>query len=170
MEVVEQSWWWGKLYILHGQLGVANTYQHPSSWSVSWPSLRNHHSSLPIGLFSHTCILWICFFTSFKIFSKFADVRVFQSLVRRWLQDLMDDMKEPLTACFDFKGNLIYSANQITCNLYMPVTQMIDGFSICQVSSVNQMIDCLSKIFTATCSLNSRVINSASSKNTFGPD
>ncbi|XP_031741055.1 uncharacterized protein LOC101221059 [Cucumis sativus] len=60
------------------------------------------------------------------------DLRIFQSLVRRWLQDLKDDMKEPLLACFDFKENLIYSTNQITCNLYMTVTQMIDGFSSCQ--------------------------------------
>lgn len=84
----------------------------------------------------------------FKIFNKSADLRIFQSLVRRWLQDLKDDMKEPLLACFDFKENLIYSTNQITCNLYMTVTQMIDGFSSCQVYSVNQIIDCLSKTFT----------------------
>lgn len=94
------------------------------------------------------------------MFYKFADVRIFQSLVRRWLEDLKDDMKEPLIACFDFKGNLIYSTNQITCNLYMTVTQMIDGFSPCQVYSVNQIIDFLSNIFTVL-QPNSRVINSA---------
>ncbi|XP_022155368.1 uncharacterized protein LOC111022510 [Momordica charantia] len=67
------------------------------------------------------------------------DVRVFQSLVRQWLQDLKDDTKEPLLACFDFKGNLIYSTNQITCNLYMPVNQMIDGFSPCQTCRCHGM-------------------------------
>ncbi|KAG7031463.1 hypothetical protein SDJN02_05503 [Cucurbita argyrosperma subsp. argyrosperma] len=75
----------------------------------------------------------------FKIFYKFADVRVFQSLVRQWLHDLKDDMKEPLIACFDFKGNLIYSTNQITCNLYMTVTQMIDGFPPCQTCRCHGM-------------------------------
>ncbi|XP_023521761.1 uncharacterized protein LOC111792381 [Cucurbita pepo subsp. pepo] len=67
------------------------------------------------------------------------DVRVFQSLVRQWLHDLKDDMKEPLIACFDFKGNLIYSTNQITCNLYMTVTQMIDGFPPCQTCRCHGM-------------------------------
>ncbi|TYK30260.1 uncharacterized protein E5676_scaffold344G00120 [Cucumis melo var. makuwa] len=67
------------------------------------------------------------------------DVRIFQSLVRRWLQDLKDDMKEPLLACFDFKENLIYSTNQITCNLYTTVTQMIDGFSTCQTCRCHGM-------------------------------
>lgn len=94
----------------------------------------------------------------FKIFYKFADVRAFQSLVRQWLQELKDDPKEPLIACFDFKGNLIYLMDQIICNLYKPVTQMIDGFFPCQVYSVNQMIDCSSNYFTVI-QPNYRVIN-----------
>ncbi|XP_038892979.1 uncharacterized protein LOC120081876 [Benincasa hispida] len=78
-------------------------------------------------------------FDGFSLKLYLPDVRIFQSLVRRWLQDLKDDMKEPLLACFDFKRNLIYSTNQITCNLYMTVTQMIDGFSPCQTCRCHGM-------------------------------
>ncbi|KAH7578484.1 hypothetical protein JRO89_XS01G0387500 [Xanthoceras sorbifolium] len=57
------------------------------------------------------------------------DVKVFQGLVKRWLQDLKDDMEEPLQARFVFKSNLVGSVNQITCNLCPSVNQIVDGFS-----------------------------------------
>ncbi|KAL5791623.1 hypothetical protein ACOSP7_000217 [Xanthoceras sorbifolium] len=60
------------------------------------------------------------------------DVKVFQGLVKGWLQDLKDDMEEPLQARFVFKSNLVGSVNQITCNLCPSVNQIVDGFSPCQ--------------------------------------
>ncbi|KDP22508.1 hypothetical protein JCGZ_26339 [Jatropha curcas] len=60
------------------------------------------------------------------------DTRVFHSLVKRWLQDLKDDMEEPLQARFIFKSNLVGSLNQISCSLSISVSQIIDGFSACQ--------------------------------------
>ncbi|KAK2662180.1 hypothetical protein Ddye_000754 [Dipteronia dyeriana] len=60
------------------------------------------------------------------------DVKVLQGLVKRWLQDLKDDIEEPLQARFVFKGNLVGSVNQITCNLRSSVNQIDDGFSPCQ--------------------------------------
>ncbi|KAF9668137.1 hypothetical protein SADUNF_Sadunf15G0097200 [Salix dunnii] len=62
----------------------------------------------------------------------FADSRVFHSLVKRWLQELKDDMEEPLQARFIFKSNLIGSLNQIYCSLSTSVCQIIDGFSACE--------------------------------------
>ncbi|KAJ0051798.1 hypothetical protein Pint_01316 [Pistacia integerrima] len=60
------------------------------------------------------------------------DMKVFRGMVKRWLQDLKDDMEEPLQARFVFKNNLFGSVNQITCNLCASVNQIIDGFSPCQ--------------------------------------
>ncbi|KAF5731020.1 hypothetical protein HS088_TW19G00623 [Tripterygium wilfordii] len=63
------------------------------------------------------------------------DDKAFYSLVKRWLQDLKDDMEEPLQAQFIFKSNIVGSVNQITCNLYTSVNQIIDGFTPCQTCS-----------------------------------
>ncbi|KAH9770375.1 hypothetical protein KPL71_012357 [Citrus sinensis] len=60
------------------------------------------------------------------------DVKVLHGLVKRWLQDLKDDMEEPIQARFIFKSNLFGSLNQITCSLSASVNQIIDGFSPCQ--------------------------------------
>ncbi|KAI9177436.1 hypothetical protein LWI28_015241 [Acer negundo] len=60
------------------------------------------------------------------------DVKVLQGLVKRWLQDLKDDIEEPLQARFVFKSNLVGSVNQITCNLCSSVNQIDDGFGPCQ--------------------------------------
>ncbi|KAK3204397.1 hypothetical protein Dsin_018443 [Dipteronia sinensis] len=64
--------------------------------------------------------------TDIKVFQKVVkagdafvfpkDVKVLQGLVKRWLQDLKDDMEEPLQARFVFKSNLVDSMNQITCS------------------------------------------------------
>ena len=61
------------------------------------------------------------------------DAHVLHGLVKRWLQDLKDDMEEPLQARFMFKRNLVGSVNQISCNLTISINQIADGFSPCQV-------------------------------------
>ncbi|CAK7336882.1 unnamed protein product [Dovyalis caffra] len=58
--------------------------------------------------------------------------RVCHSLVKQWLQELKDDMKEPLQARFIFKSNLIGSVNHIFCSLSTSVCQITDGFGACQ--------------------------------------
>ncbi|XP_050151893.1 uncharacterized protein LOC126626569 isoform X2 [Malus sylvestris] len=60
------------------------------------------------------------------------DIKVLHGLVNRWLQDLKDDVEEPLQARFNFKNNLVGSVNQISCNLYISVNPIIDGFYPCQ--------------------------------------
>ncbi|GAV92676.1 hypothetical protein CFOL_v3_36126 [Cephalotus follicularis] len=61
-----------------------------------------------------------------------SDARVFDGLVKRWLQDLRDDMEEPLQARFIFKNNLVSLVNQMFCNLCASVNHIIDGFTPCQ--------------------------------------
>ncbi|XP_062169954.1 uncharacterized protein LOC133875744 isoform X4 [Alnus glutinosa] len=63
------------------------------------------------------------------------DVRVLHGLVKRWKADLEDDAEEPLQARFLFKNNLVGSVNQISCNLYISINKIIDGFSPCQTCS-----------------------------------
>ncbi|KAJ6869388.1 hypothetical protein NC651_034207 [Populus alba x Populus x berolinensis] len=65
---------------------------------------------------------------NFSFGTYLADSRVFHSLVKRWLQELKDDMEEPLQARFIFKSNLTGSLNQIFCSLSTSVCQIIDGF------------------------------------------
>ncbi|XP_015579669.1 uncharacterized protein LOC8275461 [Ricinus communis] len=60
------------------------------------------------------------------------DSRLFHSLTKRWLQDLEDDIDEPLQACFIFQTNLVGSLNHISCSLSISVRQIIDEFSACQ--------------------------------------
>ncbi|KAG4171207.1 hypothetical protein ERO13_A12G195100v2 [Gossypium hirsutum] len=60
------------------------------------------------------------------------EVKVFHGLVKRWLQDLRDDMEEPLQAHFIFNSNLAGSVKQISCNLSASVNHIIDGFNPCK--------------------------------------
>ncbi|XP_034700145.1 uncharacterized protein LOC117925281 isoform X3 [Vitis riparia] len=60
------------------------------------------------------------------------DVCVLHGLVKRWLQDLKDDIEEPLQARFIFKTNLVGSVNQISCNFSISFNHITDGFSPCQ--------------------------------------
>lgn len=62
-----------------------------------------------------------------------ADANILHVLVKRWLQDLKDDMEEPLQARFIFKRNLVGSVNQIACNLSISINKIADVFSPCQV-------------------------------------
>ncbi|MBA0755245.1 hypothetical protein Gogos_019993 [Gossypium gossypioides] len=62
------------------------------------------------------------------------EVKVFHGLVKRWLQDLRDDMEEPLQAHFIFNSNLAGSVKQISCNLSASVNHIIDGFNPCKSS------------------------------------
>lgn len=67
------------------------------------------------------------------IASKYADAKVFHGLVKRWLQDLREDMEKALQARFTFENDLIGFVNKITCNLYASSNHIIDGFIPCQV-------------------------------------
>ncbi|XP_059642736.1 uncharacterized protein LOC132284633 isoform X2 [Cornus florida] len=60
------------------------------------------------------------------------DAQVLCGLVKRWLQELNDDVEESLQARFIFKSNIFGSFNQISCNLYPSVINIIDRFSPCQ--------------------------------------
>ncbi|XP_027343149.1 uncharacterized protein LOC113855719 [Abrus precatorius] len=60
------------------------------------------------------------------------DLRVFHSLVKRWLQVLKDDMEEPLLARLIFKDDLFDSVNHIFCNLVAPANPITNNFSECQ--------------------------------------
>eukprot|EP00261_Vitis_vinifera_P033508 XP_019074751.1 PREDICTED: uncharacterized protein LOC104879038 [Vitis vinifera] len=61
------------------------------------------------------------------------DVCVLHGLVKRWLQDLKDDIEEPLQVRFILKTNLVGYVNQISCNFSISVNHVTDGFSPCQV-------------------------------------
>ncbi|XP_027191347.1 uncharacterized protein [Cicer arietinum] len=60
------------------------------------------------------------------------DFRLFNSLVKRWLQVLKDDMDEPLLARLVFKDDLLDSVNHIFCNLLASVNPITNSFSQCQ--------------------------------------
>ncbi|OVA09738.1 hypothetical protein BVC80_9101g277 [Macleaya cordata] len=60
------------------------------------------------------------------------DTWVMCGLVKRWHQELKDDIEEPLQAVFHFKNHLVGSTNRIFCNLVASVNQIIDGFTPCQ--------------------------------------
>ncbi|XP_042496325.1 uncharacterized protein LOC122075390 isoform X2 [Macadamia integrifolia] len=64
--------------------------------------------------------------------NKCADTWFFSSLVKQWLLELKGDLEEPLQAVFLFRNELVGSANQIFCNLFASVNQIIDGVSPCQ--------------------------------------
>ncbi|XP_010547785.1 PREDICTED: uncharacterized protein LOC104819419 isoform X2 [Tarenaya hassleriana] len=59
------------------------------------------------------------------------DAKALHGLVKRWLQDLKDEMGEALQAQFIFKHNLVGSVNKIFCNFTAAVNKIIDGFSPC---------------------------------------
>ncbi|KAI4343529.1 hypothetical protein L6164_010868 [Bauhinia variegata] len=77
----------------------------------------------------HRCISHLdnCSFQTY-----IADLRVFHSLVKRWLHVLKDDMEEPLQARLIFKDNLLDSVNHVFCNLYALVKPIINNFTQCQ--------------------------------------
>ncbi|XAR50419.1 hypothetical protein NMG60_11004739 [Bertholletia excelsa] len=60
------------------------------------------------------------------------DTEVLNCLVKRWLQELKDDICEPLQAHLIFKSNIFNSVGLISCNLSASTTQIIDEFSPCQ--------------------------------------
>lgn len=83
----------------------------------------------------------IILFTARELKTKFADAKVLCFLVKRWLQELKDDMEEQLQAHFIFKRHLVGSLKQISCNLCSSYNHMIDGFTPCQVFYI--LIGCL---------------------------
>ncbi|XWS51533.1 hypothetical protein CRYUN_Cryun12cG0184200 [Craigia yunnanensis] len=64
--------------------------------------------------------------------SNLPEEKVFHGLVKQWLQDLRDDMEEPLQAHFIFNSNFAGSLKQISCNLSASVNHIIDGFNPCK--------------------------------------
>ncbi|KAJ0973493.1 hypothetical protein J5N97_021452 [Dioscorea zingiberensis] len=60
------------------------------------------------------------------------DARILGGLVKKWLQELKNDVDQPLQAIFSFKNSLVGSRNQIICNLYASSNQIIDGFQPCK--------------------------------------
>ncbi|XP_058226553.1 uncharacterized protein LOC131335281 isoform X2 [Rhododendron vialii] len=63
------------------------------------------------------------------------DAQVLCGLVKQWLQELKDDMDEPLQARFIFKSTLFGSLNLISCNLSASSNHIIDEFRPCQTCS-----------------------------------
>ncbi|ONK58669.1 uncharacterized protein A4U43_C09F15450 [Asparagus officinalis] len=53
-------------------------------------------------------------------------------LVKGWLQELRNDIEEPLQAMFLFKNTVGRSIKQLSCNLSASSVQIIDGFTPCQ--------------------------------------
>ncbi|KAF5205946.1 hypothetical protein FRX31_004468 [Thalictrum thalictroides] len=68
-----------------------------------------------------------------------ADKLILHGIVKQWLQDLKDNLEEPLQATFRFKNNLTGSMDQIFCNLFASVNQIKDGFSPCQTCRCHGM-------------------------------
>ncbi|KAH7866716.1 hypothetical protein Vadar_023986 [Vaccinium darrowii] len=60
------------------------------------------------------------------------DAQVLCGLVKQWLQELKDDMDEPIQARFIFKSTLFGSLNVISCNLSASSNLIIDEFHPCQ--------------------------------------
>ncbi|KAL2462271.1 hypothetical protein Adt_45691 [Abeliophyllum distichum] len=67
---------------------------------------------------------------SFRTYLR--DLHALIGLVKRWLQELKEDVEEPLQARFLFKFNLINNLNQISCNLCASFNPLIEGFIPCQ--------------------------------------
>ncbi|KAJ4824265.1 hypothetical protein Tsubulata_031295 [Turnera subulata] len=61
--------------------------------------------------------------------NQIAEIGVFHGLLKRWIQELKEDMEEPLQARFIFKTDLMGSLNHISCSLSTSVNQIIDGFT-----------------------------------------
>ncbi|KAM7471600.1 hypothetical protein LguiA_009783 [Lonicera macranthoides] len=75
----------------------------------------------------HICDLENCSFQTLL-----PDAKIWCFLVKRWLQELKDDMEEQLQARFIFKNNLAGSLNQIYCNLCPSFIPIMDGFIPCR--------------------------------------
>ncbi|GLJ45958.1 hypothetical protein SUGI_0967870 [Cryptomeria japonica] len=56
----------------------------------------------------------------------------FCSLVKRWFQDIKDELREPVQAVLVFKDNLVESRNKIFCNLFPAIMHIEDKFRPCQ--------------------------------------
>ena len=70
-----------------------------------------------------------------------ADSWVMCGVVKRWLQELKDDVEEPLKAVFLFKNTIVGSVDQIYCNLFASSNQIVDGFPSCQVIYLTTKFD-----------------------------
>ncbi|KAK4350143.1 hypothetical protein RND71_029456 [Anisodus tanguticus] len=60
------------------------------------------------------------------------DAHALSGLVKKWFQELKEDLEEQLQAHFVFKSNLLGSMNQISCNLCTSFNQIIDEFVPCK--------------------------------------
>nr|XP_016449433.1 PREDICTED: uncharacterized protein LOC107774421 [Nicotiana tabacum] len=60
------------------------------------------------------------------------DAHALSGLVKKWFQELKEDLEEQLQARFVFKSNLLGSTNQISCNLRTSFNQIIDEFVPCK--------------------------------------
>ncbi|XP_060205335.1 uncharacterized protein LOC132633127 [Lycium barbarum] len=60
------------------------------------------------------------------------DAHALSGLVKKWFQELKEDLEEQLQARFVFKSNLLGSINQISCNLCTSFNQIIDEFVPCK--------------------------------------
>lgn len=68
-----------------------------------------------------------------SITNRSADAHALSGLVKKWFQELKEDLEEQLQARFVFKSNLLGSTNQISCNLCTSFNQIIDEFVPCKV-------------------------------------
>ncbi|XP_073014295.1 uncharacterized protein [Typha latifolia] len=57
---------------------------------------------------------------------------VLYGLVKRWLEEVKNDIEGPLRAVFLFKNAILGSVDQISCNLFASSNQIVDGFVSCQ--------------------------------------
>lgn len=62
-----------------------------------------------------------------------ADTQVLCGLVKRWLQDIKDDLEEVIRARFTFNSNLFGPVSSVSCNLSLATHQISDDFTHCQV-------------------------------------
>lgn len=56
----------------------------------------------------------------------------FWTLFKRWLQDIKDELEEPLQAVLIFKDNVVKCTNKIFCQLFPSIMQIADQFRPCQ--------------------------------------
>jgi hypothetical protein len=71
-----------------------------------------------------------------------AETQVLHGLVKRWLEELKDDMEETPQAVFLFRYPIINSVKHIYCNFYASANQITDGFPSCQVIKVIYTTSC----------------------------
>ncbi|XP_059596685.1 uncharacterized protein LOC100242180 isoform X3 [Vitis vinifera] len=116
----------GLCYLLYNRISSSNELKIAYSPRENFGLRDFHHAvnSLPTDVFFPQ--------TGHSGPISSADVCVLHGLVKRWLQDLKDDIEEPLQACFIFKTNLVGSVNQISCNFSISFNHITDGFSPCQ--------------------------------------